>query len=94
MSALDPSEQEEARSYLQRTQRPQGIAALRQKWRGGLRTTGTTYILTTADTLVPPEGQRDMAASVGAEIVEIDTDHGPSANSPSVSQNCSIAASR
>jgi pimeloyl-ACP methyl ester carboxylesterase len=94
VSALDPSEQEEARSYLQRTQRPQGIAALRQKWRGGLRTTGTTYILTTADTLVPPEGQRDMAASVGAEIVEIDTDHGPFREQPERLAELLIAASR
>jgi hypothetical protein len=26
--------------------------------------------------LVPPEAQRVMAASVGADVVEIDTDHG------------------
>ncbi|MEX0985216.1 MAG: alpha/beta fold hydrolase [Actinomycetota bacterium] len=82
VSALDPSEQEAARSYLQRTQRPQGIAALRQKWQGGLRTTGSTYILTTADTLVPPDAQRAMAGSVSAEIVEIDTDHGPFRQQP------------
>ena len=78
VAPLDPSEREAARSYLQRTQRPQGIAALRQKWSGELRTSGrNTYILTTADTLVPPEAQRAMAASVGATVVEIDTGHGP-----------------
>ena len=77
VSALDPSEQEAARSSLKRTQRPQGIVALREKWRGEPRTSGRcTYVLTTADTLVPPEAQRVMAASVGADIVEIDADHG------------------
>lgn len=35
-----------------------------------------TYILTTADTLVPPEAQRVVAASVGADIVEIAADQG------------------
>lgn len=35
-----------------------------------------TYIRTTADTLVPPELQLTMAASIGAEIVEIGTGHG------------------
>jgi pimeloyl-ACP methyl ester carboxylesterase len=78
VEAVDPAERATVRAYLERTQRPQGIAALREKWRGDLPVTGPrTYILTTADTLVPPEAQRAMAASVGAEVVEIDTDHGP-----------------
>ncbi len=77
VAAADPSEQDAIRSYLERTQRPQGIVALREKWRGEPRTSGRcTYVLTTADTLVPPEAQRVMAASVGADVVEIDTDHG------------------
>jgi pimeloyl-ACP methyl ester carboxylesterase len=76
VAAADPSEQDAIRSYLERTQRPQGIVALREKWRGQPRTSGCTYVLTTADTLVPPEAQRVMAASVGADVVEIDTDHG------------------
>ena len=41
-----------------------------------------TYILTTADTLVPPELQRTMAASLDAEIVEIATGHGPFREQP------------
>jgi pimeloyl-ACP methyl ester carboxylesterase len=54
------------------------FADVRQKWRGVLRTSGRLdYILTTADTLVPPEAQRAMAASVGAAVVEIDTGHVP-----------------
>ena len=83
VAAADPSEQEAIRSYLERTQRPQGITALREKWRGELRTSGSrTYILTTADKLVPPEAQRAMAASVRADVVEIDTDHGPFREQP------------
>lgn len=83
VAAADPSEQDAIRSYLERTQRPQGIAALREKWRGELPTSRRrTYVLTTADTLVPPEAQRVMAASVGAEVVEIDTDHGPFREQP------------
>jgi pimeloyl-ACP methyl ester carboxylesterase len=80
---MDPSVQDEARVYLERTQRPQGIAALREKWRGDLRTSGRqVYILTTADTMVPPDAQRAMAASVGAVVVEIDTNHGPFRDQP------------
>jgi pimeloyl-ACP methyl ester carboxylesterase len=74
VAAADPAERDAARAYLERTQRPQGIAALRQKWHGDLPTSARrTYILTTADTLVPPELQRVMAASIYAEIVEIGT---------------------
>lgn len=83
VAAAEPSEQDAIRSYLERTQRPQGIAALREKWRGDLPTSRRrTYVLTTADTLVPPEAQRVMAASVGADVVEIDTDHGPFREQP------------
>lgn len=74
VAAADPTERDAVRAYLERTQRPQGIAALRQKWEGDLPASARrTYILTTADTLVPPELQRTMAASVNAEIVEIAT---------------------
>jgi pimeloyl-ACP methyl ester carboxylesterase len=77
IAAADPSERAAIRTYLERTQRPQGIAVLRQKWRGALPTSRRrTNVLTTADTLVPPPDQRVMAASVGADVVEIDTDHG------------------
>ncbi len=78
VAAAAPSEQDATRSYLERTQRPQGIAALRQKWHGDLPTSGRrTYVLTSADTVAPPEAQRAMAASVGADVVEIDTGHSP-----------------
>ncbi len=83
VAAADPAERDAVRSYLERTQRPQGIAALRQQWHGDLPTSvRRTYILTTADTLVSPELQRTMAASVGAEIVEIATGHGPFREQP------------
>ena len=77
VAAAEPVERDAVRIYLERTQRPQGIAALRQKWRGELPASRRrTYILTTADTLVPPGAQRVMAASVGADVVEIAADHG------------------
>ena len=94
VAAADPSEQDAIRSYLERTQRPQGIAALREKWRGELPTSRRrTYVLTTADTLVPPEAQRAMAASVGADVVEIDTDHGPFREQPERLAELLVAAS-
>jgi pimeloyl-ACP methyl ester carboxylesterase len=93
--AADPSERDAVRAYLERTQRPQGIAALRQKWRGELPTfRRRTYVLTTADTLVPPEAQRVMAASVGADVVEIDTDHGPFREQPERLAELLVAATR
>jgi pimeloyl-ACP methyl ester carboxylesterase len=56
---------------------------LREKWRGDLDVTrGSGYILTTADTLVPPESQRAMAASIGARVVEIHTGPGPFREQP------------
>ena len=95
VAAADPAERDAVRSYLERTQRPQGIAALRQKWHGDLPTSDRrTYILTTADTLVPPELQRTMAASVDAEIVEIATGHGPFREQPQHLAELLIAATR
>ena len=95
VAAADPVERDAVRTYLERTQRPQGIAALREKWRGELPTSRRrTYVLTTADTLVPPEAQRVMAASVGADVVEIDTDHGPFREQPERLAELLVAASR
>ena len=95
VAAAEPSEQDSIRAYLERTQRPQGIAALREKWRGDLPASRRrTYVLTTADTLVPPESQRVMAASVGADVVEIDTDHGPFREQPERLAEMLVAGSR
>ena len=94
VTAADPSERDAVRAYLERTQRPQGIVALREKWRGEPRTSGCTYVLTTADTLVPPEAQRVMAASVGADVVEIDADHGVFREQPELLAQMLVAATR
>ena len=95
VATVDPSEQDATRSYLEQTQRPQGIAALRQKWNGDLPTSGRlTYVVTTADTLVPPEAQRAMAASVGADVVEIDTGHSPFGEQPARLAELLIATTR
>ena len=95
VAAADPVERDSVRTYLERTQRPQGIAALREKWRGDLPASRRrTYVLTTADTLVPPEAQRVMAASVGADVVEIDTDHGLFREQPERLAELLVAASR
>lgn len=53
-----------------------------------------TYILTTADTLVPPEAQRAMAASIGADVVEIDTNHGPFREQPERLAGLLVASTR
>lgn len=95
VEAADPSARDSVREYLERTQRPQGIVALRQKWQGELPASRRrTYVLTTADSLVPPEVQRTMAASVGADVVEIDTDHGPFREQPARLAELLVAASR
>ena len=94
VAAADPAERDSVRIYLERTQRPQGIAVLREKWRGDLPASRRrTYVLTTADTLVPPETQRVMAASLGADVVEIDTDHGPFREQPERLAEMLVAAS-
>jgi pimeloyl-ACP methyl ester carboxylesterase len=95
VAAADPVERDAVRTYLKRTQRPQGIAVLREKWRGDLPASRRrTYVLTTADTLVPPEAQRLMAASVGADVVEIATVHGPFREQPERLAELLLAAAR
>jgi len=94
IAAADPSERDAIKSYLERTQRPQVIVALREKWRGEPRTGRCTYVLTTADTLVPPETQRVMAASVGADVIEIDTDHGVFRQQPARLAELLVATTR
>lgn len=73
---VDPAERDDTIAYLRRTQRSQGIQAMRQKWQGALPSDRPlTYVVATADTLLPPDDQRAMAASIGAVTVGIDTDH-------------------
>ncbi len=95
IAAADADKQESVRTYLEKTQRPQGIGALRERWRGELPASRRcTYVLTTADTLVPPETQQMMAASVGADVVEIDADHGIFREQPKLLAEMLVAASR
>lgn len=94
IAAADPAERDAIKSYLERTQRPQGIVVLREKWRGEPRTGSCTYVLTTADTLVPPEAQRVMATSVGADVVEIDADHGVFREQPARLAELLVATTR
>jgi pimeloyl-ACP methyl ester carboxylesterase len=83
VAGMEASVQDAARLELERTQRPQGIAVLREKWHRELDITRRPgYIVTTADTLVPPDTQRSMAASIGARVTEIHTDHGPFREQP------------
>jgi len=95
IAAAEPGERDAVRTYLERTQRPQGIAALREKWRGAPPASHRrTYVLTTADTLVPPDAQRVMAATIDADVVEIDADHGVFREQPERLAELVIAASR
>lgn len=95
VAAADPVERDAVRTYLERTQRPQGIAVLREKWRGNPPASPRcTYILTTADTWTPPETQRMMAASVGAEVVDIAADHMVFREQPARLAELLVAASR
>lgn len=76
VSDVDPAEQDATRDYLHATQRSQGIAAMRELWRGTLPADRSiTYVLTTADTLISTDDQRTMAGTVNATIVEIASDH-------------------
>ena len=49
---------------------------------------------TLADTLVPPDAQRVMAASVGADLIEIDADHGLFHEQPERLAELLVTASR
>ena len=44
--------------------------------------------------LVPPEAQRAMAASVGADVVEIDTGHSPFGEQPARLAELLVATTR
>lgn len=96
VEAAEPAERDALRTYLNQTQRPQGIPVLREKWRGDLPASRRrcTYIHTLADTVVPPDAQLVMAASVGAELVEIDADHGLFHEQPERLAELLVAASR
>lgn len=77
LASLAPPEERVAYlAFLQATQRPQGWAAVEQPWPGrSLPDVPRTYVLCTEDTLIPPAKQREMAARLGVEPIEIASDH-------------------
>ena len=77
LASLAPPEERDAyRAFLEATQRPQGWAAMTQPWPGrSLPDVPTTYVLCTEDALLPPTTQREMAARLGVEPIEIASDH-------------------
>lgn len=75
-SIVPPDEREAYLAFLEATQRPQGWAAMEQPWPGrSLPDVPCTYILCTEDTILPPATQREMAARLGVEPVELASDH-------------------
>jgi pimeloyl-ACP methyl ester carboxylesterase len=75
-SIVAPEEREAYLAFLAATQRPQGWAAVEQPWPGrSLPDVPRTYILCTEDTTLPPATQRDMAARLGVNPIEIASDH-------------------
>ena len=75
-SIAPPDEREAHLAFLEATQRPQGWAAMEQPWPGrSLPDVPCTYILCTEDNILPPATQREMAARLGVEPVELASDH-------------------
>ncbi len=77
LASLVPPEEREANiAFLRATQRPQGWAALEQPWPGrSLPDVPSTYVLCTEDKIIPPAKQREMAARLGVEPIEIASEH-------------------
>ena len=77
LASLAPPEERDAYlTFLRATQRPQGWAALEQPWPGqSLPDVPRTYVLCTEDHIIPPAKQREMAARLGVEPIEIASDH-------------------
>jgi pimeloyl-ACP methyl ester carboxylesterase len=75
-SIVPPEERELYLAFLRATQRPQGWAAMEQPWPGrSLPVVPCTYVLCTEDNVLPPATQREMAARLGVEPIEIASDH-------------------
>jgi hypothetical protein len=75
-SLAPPQEREAYLAFLRDTQRPQGWAALEQPWPGqSLPDVPCAFVLCTEDTVIPPATQREMAARLGVEPIEIASDH-------------------
>ncbi len=71
-----PEEQAATLAYLEATQRKQGWLAMNQPWPGkGIPDVPRSYVLCTEDTILPPARQREFAASLGVDPIEIASDH-------------------
>jgi pimeloyl-ACP methyl ester carboxylesterase len=84
LASLAPAEAREAYlAFLKATQRPQGWAALEHPWPGrSLPDVPRTYVLCTQDKIIPPATQREMAARLGVEPIEIAAEHAVFAQRP------------
>jgi pimeloyl-ACP methyl ester carboxylesterase len=75
-SIVPPEERAPYLAFLRATQRPQGWAAMEQPWPGrSLPAVPCTYVICTEDNVLPPATQRQMAARLGVEPIEIASDH-------------------
>ena len=75
-STVPPAERDQYLAFLSATQRPQGWAAMEQPWPGrSLPAVPCTYVLCSEDNVLPPATQREMAARLGVDPVEIASDH-------------------
>ncbi len=75
-SLAPPAERAAYRAFLEGTQRPQGWAVLEQPWPGqSLPDVPRIYVLCTLDNTIPPAKQREMAARLSVEPIEIASDH-------------------
>ena len=82
-SLVPPAERDAYLAFLRATQRPQGWAALEQPWPGhALPDVPRAYVLCTEDQIIPPARQREMAARLGVEPVEIASEHAVFATRP------------
>ena len=75
-SLVPPDERDAYLAFLRATQRPQGWAALEQAWPGrSLPDVPRTYVLCMEDQIIPPARQREVAARLGVEPIEIASEH-------------------
>lgn len=75
-SLVPPEERDAYLAFLEATQRPQGWAVLEQPWPGrSLPDLPRSYVLCTEDQIIPPARQREMAARLGVEPIEIASEH-------------------
>ena len=75
-SIVPPVERDAYLAFLKATQRPQGWAAIEQPWPAkSLPDVPCAYVLCTEDTIIPPARQREMAARLGINAIEIASDH-------------------